>query len=110
WPQRSNRASSELSQVEDHVHGLTVYVAHPAVRDGHADQRTNNTATMTSRYKSHPQEREGCRRRSFNLHLRSSPSLRSCHRSDARRSPARAVFRAAVRRGGNSDYFHSVQL
>jgi hypothetical protein len=35
-PQRLNRASSGLSQVEDHVHGLTVYIAHPAVRDGHA--------------------------------------------------------------------------
>src|SRR5262249_41331150 len=33
----------------------------------------------------------------------SSPSLRSCDRSDARRSLARAVFRAAVRRAGNSD-------
>jgi hypothetical protein len=36
WPQRLNRASSGLSQVEDHVHGLTVYIAHAAVRDGHA--------------------------------------------------------------------------
>jgi hypothetical protein len=31
WPQRLNRASSGLSQVEDHVHGLTEYAAHPAV-------------------------------------------------------------------------------
>jgi hypothetical protein len=36
WPQQLNRASSGLSQVEDHVRGLTVYIAHPAVRDGHA--------------------------------------------------------------------------
>src|SRR5947207_12187835 len=36
WPQWLNRASSGLSQVEDHFHGLTVYIAHPAVRDGHA--------------------------------------------------------------------------
>src|SRR5262249_7638262 len=33
----------------------------------------------------------------------SSPSLRSCDRSDARRSLTRAVFRVAVRRGGDSD-------
>ena len=35
WPQRLNRASSGLSQVEDHVHELTVYISHPAVQDGH---------------------------------------------------------------------------
>ena len=33
WPQRLNRASSGLSQVGDHVHGLTVYIARPAIRD-----------------------------------------------------------------------------
>ena len=30
-PQRLNRASSGFSQVEDHIHGLTIYIAHPAV-------------------------------------------------------------------------------
>jgi hypothetical protein len=33
WPQWLNRASSGPSQVGDHVHGLIVYIAHPAIRD-----------------------------------------------------------------------------